>query len=131
MTDAVNHPAHYQRSDGMECIELAELLPFCEGNAIKYLWRAGQKGPRIEDLNKALWYATRAARFSWWWPKRANHRDTVSRACNGFVEDPDLYDAIYWVAQGDSEAALPYIRALIDKERAREVVEQICAEEEA
>ncbi len=59
-SDAVNHPAHYT-SRSMECIELVEMLPFCEGNAIKYLWRAGLKGPALEDLRKALWYVARAA----------------------------------------------------------------------
>jgi len=29
------------------------------GNAIKYLLRAGKKGSKIEDLQKAGWYITR------------------------------------------------------------------------
>lgn len=57
-TDAVN-PAHYKSRD-VECIELVEMLPFCEGNAVKYLWRMGLKGPALEDLKKALWYVERA-----------------------------------------------------------------------
>lgn len=57
---AVDHPAHYN-SRSVECIEVVEHLPFCTGNAIKYLWRAGAKGDRLEDLQKALWYARRAA----------------------------------------------------------------------
>jgi hypothetical protein len=34
-------------------------MNFCCGNAIKYLWRAGEKGDAIEDLRKALWYVDR------------------------------------------------------------------------
>ena len=56
--DPVN-PHHY-KSREIECIELVELLPFCEGNAVKYLWRAGLKGPALEDYKKALWYVNRA-----------------------------------------------------------------------
>ena len=29
------------------------------GNAIKYIWRAGDKGNEVEDLQKALWYIHR------------------------------------------------------------------------
>jgi len=31
-------------------------MNFNRGNAIKYTWRAGEKGPPIEDLKKAIWY---------------------------------------------------------------------------
>jgi hypothetical protein len=30
-----------------------------KGNALKYLWRAGEKGDEIEDLKKAVWYIQR------------------------------------------------------------------------
>lgn len=33
---------------------------FLTGNAIKYLWRAGHKGDKLEDLKKARWYIDRA-----------------------------------------------------------------------
>lgn len=60
--DPVNHPRHYTSSPaGVECIEVAEHMSFCRGNALKYLWRAGQKGDAVEDLRKAAWYATREA----------------------------------------------------------------------
>ena len=63
MSDAVNHPPHYNaHPGGVECIELVERLPFCQGNAIKYLWRADHKGERRQDLEKALWYVRRARR---------------------------------------------------------------------
>lgn len=60
MHDMVEHPPHYtSHPSGVECIEVTEHYNFCIGNAIKYLWRAGQKGSRIEDLKKARWYIDR------------------------------------------------------------------------
>jgi hypothetical protein len=51
------NPAHYrQHPSGLECIEVTEHLSFCEGNAVKYLWRHGLK----QDLEKARWYLERA-----------------------------------------------------------------------
>lgn len=57
---AVNHPEHYNKIPGIECIDVVENFNFNVGNAIKYLWRAGEKteDPR-EDLEKALWYCQR------------------------------------------------------------------------
>ena len=55
MTDAVNHPSHYQQYSH-EVIALTSLLTFCEGNAYKYLLRSPFKGREVEDLQKALWY---------------------------------------------------------------------------
>ena len=59
-TEAVNHPAHYGgdvphetykclRAWGLESDALI-------WNAVKYLSRAGKKGSKIEDLEKAVWY---------------------------------------------------------------------------
>ena len=60
MTDMVNNPPHYQDASGIECIEVTKNLGFCDGNSFKYLYRAGQKGDYIEDLEKAKWYAKQA-----------------------------------------------------------------------
>ncbi len=61
VVDMINHPPHYTSSpSGIECIEIAEQLPFCLGNCYKYLHRAGLKGDELTDLNKALFYANRA-----------------------------------------------------------------------
>ncbi len=58
--DPVNHPKHYtSHASGVECITITEHFNFCIGNAIKYLWRAGEKGDRLEDLRKARWYVDR------------------------------------------------------------------------
>lgn len=61
-SDAVNHPSHYCR-DGIECIDvikattkgLSAFDAFCQGNAMKYLFRWQFKNG-AEDLKKARWY---------------------------------------------------------------------------
>lgn len=60
--DMVNHPPHYTgHPSGVECIEVTEHLPFCLGNAFKYLFRRDAKGNQRENLEKALWYIRREA----------------------------------------------------------------------
>ena len=60
MTDNVEHPSHYTSNEsGIECIQITEHMNFCRGNAIKYIWRAGEKNDEIEDLKKAKWYIER------------------------------------------------------------------------
>ena len=62
MNDPVNHPSHYTSSEsGVECIEITQHQTFCVGNAVKYVWRAGEKdvAKHVEDLQKAIWYLER------------------------------------------------------------------------
>lgn len=66
VTDAVDHPKHYTSSPAkcscgkqIECIQITEHMNFNKGNALKYIWRAGEKGDEIEDLLKAKWYIER------------------------------------------------------------------------
>jgi len=58
--DNINHPEHY-KGKGLEAIDIIEAfeLNFSLGNALKYILRAGKKGDRIEDLQKAIWYLNR------------------------------------------------------------------------
>lgn len=61
-SDPVSHPSHYtSRVPGIECIQVTEHFNFNRGNAIKYIWRAGEKNSEkeIEDLEKAAWYINR------------------------------------------------------------------------
>lgn len=66
-TNTVNHPAHYNVGK-IEAITVIEDwtegwpkgVAFHLGNAIKYIARAGKKGPIAEDLKKARWYIDRA-----------------------------------------------------------------------
>lgn len=58
-SDPIN-PAHYQRHpSGIECIVITEHFNFNRGNAIKYIWRADEKGSSLENLRKAQWYLNR------------------------------------------------------------------------
>ncbi|WP_217983818.1 DUF3310 domain-containing protein [Turicimonas muris] len=66
-TDIVNHPAHYEsQAIVIQPIDLYEKLPFCLGNALKYVFRAGHKdgSSELEDLKKALWYLERYKKSS-------------------------------------------------------------------
>lgn len=63
--DPIN-PDHYKGE--IECIDAIRvalgdegLIAYCRGNAIKYHWRAGDKGPQSEDCAKAAWYSQMAA----------------------------------------------------------------------
>ena len=59
MSDPIS-PSHYrEHPSGVECIQVTEHMTFCVGNAVKYLWRAGKKGPAVEDLRKADRKSTR------------------------------------------------------------------------
>lgn len=58
----VEHPKHYNREGGMECIDEMVLLfglqntaTFCKLNAWKYRYRAADKNG-TEDLAKSDWY---------------------------------------------------------------------------
>ena len=58
--ERVNHPPHYNRHpSGVECVDIIEHMSFNVGTAVKYLWRADEKGAIMEDLRKALWYVQR------------------------------------------------------------------------
>ena len=61
--DNINHPAHYNKGT-MECLDVikaclsnSEFRGFLKGNVMKYMYRKGDKGDALEDLNKACWYA--------------------------------------------------------------------------
>lgn len=68
MNDPVNHPVHYRAPGLPECVEVIEGLGlgYHEGNALKYIWRAGRKpgADRATDLRKAAWFLNRAAELS-------------------------------------------------------------------
>lgn len=62
MESNINHPAHYGGADNTyEAIKVIEAwnLGFNLGNVVKYISRAGKKGNKLEDLEKARWYLQR------------------------------------------------------------------------
>lgn len=72
--DQVYNPKHYtSHPSGVECITIAEHMSFNVGNALKYLWRAGNKHNEIEDLEKAKWYINREIERK----KKINGTDTT------------------------------------------------------
>jgi len=76
MSDLVNNPPHYNsHPSGVKCIEITEHLNFCLGNAIKYIWRAGEKGDAVEDLEKAAWYIKREI-------QRIGQQNSKQQFCN-------------------------------------------------
>ncbi len=64
--DSVKKPAHYNLTDGIECIDYIKqvlgpngFVAYCRGNVIKYNHRAAYKNPTpVEDLKKAQQYLT-------------------------------------------------------------------------
>ena len=58
--DPANHPKHdTSHPSGVESIQVTEHMGFNLGNAVKYIWRADEKGNALEDLQKAAWYLQR------------------------------------------------------------------------
>lgn len=60
ISNVIDHPSHYNKGK-IEVIDFIEDqgLSFHLGNVIKYIARAGSKGDKLEDLNKARWYLDR------------------------------------------------------------------------
>lgn len=58
MSDNVKHPSHYAEGRKFEPKDVIRDwgLNFNLGNAVKYLSRAGRKGDKVEDLQKAKQY---------------------------------------------------------------------------
>lgn len=59
----IDHPSHYNVEGKKECIdEIKEIFGpeaqyyFCVGNCWKYLYRAGLKDDKMQDIKKAAWY---------------------------------------------------------------------------
>ena len=62
VVDNVNQPKHYtSHPSGVECINIAEMLPFNLGSALKYIWRSDLKWDKQEDTKKAIFYLRRQA----------------------------------------------------------------------
>ena len=100
--DPVNHPSHYNGQFNMkpaECINLTQWLTFCLGNAVKYIWRCGDKNKAdhgFEDFKKALWYLNRHCGL----PESAHFTGAEDHARTVFklLEEPDKETDLigYW-----------------------------------
>lgn len=75
--DPVNHPKHYtSHPSGVECIDITRHMSFNLGNAVKYLWRADEKGAPIQDLEKAVWYINDEIK------RRRSHCESICIRCS-------------------------------------------------
>lgn len=96
MSNNVNHPEHYNKGS-IECIDIIKEVvkgkegeeAFCIGNAIKYLYRAGHKGDKLEDYEKAMWYIGRVIEIL----KAENHQKFLEE----FEAQPDNVEAWFGV----------------------------------
>lgn len=112
--DPVNHPAHY--TDGKyETIEFIERhgFSFHEGNAIKYISRAGKKDPgkTIEDLEKALWYIKRASNSEDYCPEAITAHDYILDK----KLSPALASALALIEASEYEKAEDMLEAEIER----------------
>lgn len=102
--EMVNHPQHYNREGGMECIDEMLMIfgreatmHFCLLNAWKYRYRAGSKWDGSEDLAKSDFYIKKykelldekAKRFQNELDIVAKHPVTVNGDC-GYAMNPDV-----------------------------------------
>src|SRR5262249_54861837 len=105
MTEQVNHPQHYQSGTGIEVILVIEMygLGFHDGNAVKYLLRAGKKDDRATDFRKALWYLER-------WASETVSVSVASEEALGWNDPDTIVDA--FGLDGDCRtAAIEVLRA--------------------
>ena len=56
--DIINNPSHYTDGRKFQPIDVINdwNLGYNLGNAVKYISRAGRKGSKVEDLQKAVFY---------------------------------------------------------------------------
>lgn len=119
MTDNVNHPKHYTQGV-VECIDalaavtinLKGLDAVCTANAIKYLWRWGQKNG-VEDLKKARWYIDKLVK------ENEVVEDETQAEEKQFFMTAVHYNLNMWRDSGDVDylyKAIAYIKAQIGVE---------------
>jgi len=115
----INHPRHYNEcgerdEDGsakFEAIKIIEDwgLGFCLGNAVKYICRAPHKGCELQDLEKALWYISRACEHPESIKVLTGRRFNVAEVAEAWRLDGHLTMALGRIAEGhpvDAEMAL-------------------------
>lgn len=78
--DSVNHPAHYERENAIECIdEMVEVfgsvavMHFCLCNVWKYRYRSADKNGK-EDISKSDWYMRKYREL------KAQHHEEMEKA---------------------------------------------------
>lgn len=100
--DNVNAPKHYcSHKSGIECIQIAELLPFNLGNALKYLWRSDLKWDKQEDTKKAIFYLRRQVALGKLPTYTAQELSQIKASLDCIKDvDVDLYGTCYIITLG-------------------------------
>lgn len=106
MHDAVNNPTHYtSHPSGVTCIDLAEDMNFCLGNAFKYVWRFSLKNGE-EDLRKALWYLKRNGDKGWGITSKT---ERLIKQVIQSETDKNIADVFKYIVYGPSASAIKTI----------------------
>lgn len=105
--DIINHPAHYtvgryETIDGIEHFQLG----YHNGNAFKYISRAGKKSKEteIQDLEKALWYIQRDHDY--------REGDWVDFDMNEYLQDLEMDSTLALVLRLISGRPQKYMRGI-------------------
>ena len=100
--DNVNAPKHYtSHASGIECIQIAELLPFNLASALKYLWRKDLKWDKQEDTKKAIFYLRRQVTLGNLPTYTAQELSQIKAAIDCIkVVDVGLYSVCYIITFG-------------------------------
>ena len=113
--NAINPPHYQKHPSGLQCISVVRDQGYLIGNTVKYLWRAGYKGDRLEDLQKAWQYLT--------WAIEEGARINSTPATDAFLgwwmfgTDDDGREEdriIQWVLREELHEALAELEDLIE-----------------
>jgi hypothetical protein len=102
----VNKVKHYNlHSSGVECIEVVRHLSFGVGNAVKYVWRATNKGTERHDLEKTLYYLDDEAAIadesvSFYLGGNADTIVSLAQRYADAEENPDRANAVLHLVKG-------------------------------
>lgn len=78
-------------------------MTFTQGNAFKYLWRAGRKDPNKykEDLEKAKWYIKDAQYHSEVWHNAKSDNEADQDSLEAFLATSPYYHLMLQILDGD------------------------------
>jgi hypothetical protein len=116
--DLVNHPPHY-KTHGVECIAAARGLGFDLGNAVKYVYRAWDKGAALQDLQKARWYLQDFMAHGEAWHKIGSRsRNALRQIAQAFPAKGDARAFFFAIADECYGTAHLHLEQLISAEAA-------------
>ena len=113
---SATNPAHYRQGSGVECIDVVRHLPFSQGNAMKYVWRAGHKDDIKQDLDKALWYVYDCIAQNAGVALHEDPKNLLDKHLTYLLdqEDDDRERALYFLSQGYFKIAAVAIKTWLN-----------------